>query len=704
MKDHPRRCSGLSEAQHTLVPQAQVLNFINQMFSEVEGTNHRWLNKIHNEKLSFNKDGSLIVFLKTCELNSTLCDNREVVAMLERVKLLQQRYQGLSIFGLLCVNSVNSIAIQTQITQAIMENYVTFPILLFDKDFPEMLNGGCYLLFEGSRNRFLHHELDVDIGIIVKEIEEFYSLNKSGAVMVQNPTVSGTPQRDEVKEPCIYPMMRNLLLSYPGCIAVDENGGRTFISDCNNHRVIITDEDGKIIDCIGSSPGFEDGEFELAKLYRPAASVFDNAENSLYIVDSENNAIRRADMERRVLGTVYPVPVQKSSRIWSWIMDKLGFQKESALTSEVVDLDGVTLPWHLVKLGGDDLLIINRSFEMAWITNMSTGEIKRVVRGTKTITEMYGHLILERVPSFKDVCWNSFQQRLVHYFSLEGIPYASLMSSIASFKNYTLFCDAAAQKVLKCHRESRQVECVQFSNLGILGLPYWLVSPPERIFRSGSSCYQWNEHLRPFSVLPGRCNIKVNVDIPMETELIAPLDENCIWRQARGSAAELSRLDGPVAGSEKVGVAQQWFDELDNLAFSRPEDDLNPEEEKKYSSKCSQDSDKVHFNCTVNVSPGIGEVVVSAVLYLKLKKAQGTGGQNFDSMRLLGLKSDDSIKPEEEVCMKLLSDTCGDLQDIVFMKPLHLRIRLDCGDHPSADTQKEIISTETNLEISISLD
>lgn len=118
------------------------------------------------------------------------------------------------------------------------------------------------------------------------------------------------------------------------------------------------------------------------------------------------------------------------------------------------------------------------------------------------------------------------------------------------------------------------------------------------------------------------------------------LDENCIWRQARGSAAELSRLDGPAAGSEKVfifsmsfvelhaniinlifahwflkvGVAQQWFDELDNLAFSRPEADLNPEEEEKSSSKCSQDSDKVHFNCTVNVSPGIGEVCLELLL------------------------------------------------------------------------------------------
>lgn len=56
----------------------------------------------------------------------------------------------------------------------------------------------------------------IDIIIYLTEIEEFYSLNKSGSVMVQNPTVSGTPHRDEVKEPCIYPMMKNLLLSYPG--------------------------------------------------------------------------------------------------------------------------------------------------------------------------------------------------------------------------------------------------------------------------------------------------------------------------------------------------------------------------------------------------------------------------------------------------------------------------------------------------------
>lgn len=38
---------------------------------------------------------------------------------------------------------------------------------------------------------------------------------------------------------------------------------------------------------IGSSPGFEDGKFESAKLTRPAASVYVASEDCLYFVDSE---------------------------------------------------------------------------------------------------------------------------------------------------------------------------------------------------------------------------------------------------------------------------------------------------------------------------------------------------------------------------------------------------------------------------------
>lgn len=140
------------------------------------------------------------------------------------------------------------------------------------------------------------------------------------------------------------------------------------------------------------------------------------------------------------------------------------------------------------------------------------------------------------------------------------------------------------------------------------------------------------------------------VDIPVNTELAAPLTENCIWRQVRGSGAEVSGSDGPVTTTEKVktcslfffsvfascfflvvnckpvvskglipraneqchqvGIAQQWYDELDNLAFSEVAEepttahgDVSKPGDQNY-----QDQRRVQFTCAVNVSPGTCEV------------------------------------------------------------------------------------------------
>ncbi|KAL4573832.1 hypothetical protein LXL04_020651 [Taraxacum kok-saghyz] len=54
------------------------------------------------------------------------------------------------------------------------------------------------------------------------------------------------------------------------------------------------------ITTIGSSPGFEDGEFESSKIMRPASLLYHDDDDCLYFVDSENHAIRRADMESSI--------------------------------------------------------------------------------------------------------------------------------------------------------------------------------------------------------------------------------------------------------------------------------------------------------------------------------------------------------------------------------------------------------------------
>ena len=50
----------------------------------------------------------------------------------------------------------------------------------------------------------------------------------------------------------------------------------------------------------------------------------------------------------------------KSNGIWGWITDKLGLRKEVAPTIQDFDADSVTLPWHLIHISEDDLLVADR--------------------------------------------------------------------------------------------------------------------------------------------------------------------------------------------------------------------------------------------------------------------------------------------------------------------------------------------------------
>lgn len=49
----------------------------------------------------------------------------------------------------------------------------------------------------------------------------------------------------------------------------------------------------------------------------------------------------------------------------------------------------------------------------------------------------------------------------------------------------------------------------------------------------------------------------MNIDIPEGFELAAPLNEECIWIQARGSAAEVSRSE--IAESEQKVISHFFW-------------------------------------------------------------------------------------------------------------------------------------------------
>ncbi|MCL4867462.1 MAG: redoxin domain-containing protein [Anaerolineae bacterium] len=93
-------------------------------------------------------------------------------------------------------------------------------------------------------------------------------------------------------------------LRFPGKILADAATNRLFIADSNHHRIVITDLDGLVQGIIGSGEcGLKDGSFAAAQFNRPQGLTLADA-HTLYIADTENNTIRRADLARQQVVTV----------------------------------------------------------------------------------------------------------------------------------------------------------------------------------------------------------------------------------------------------------------------------------------------------------------------------------------------------------------------------------------------------------------
>jgi hypothetical protein len=56
----------------------------------------------------------------------------------------------------------------------------------------------------------------------------------------------------------------------------------------------------------------------------------------------------------------------------------------------------------------------------------------------------------------------------------------------------------------------------------------------------------------------GKIDIQLSVDVPADIELVEPLQESSIWRQARGAATEISEMDDPTS-IDKVLLQMKTF-------------------------------------------------------------------------------------------------------------------------------------------------
>jgi len=93
-------------------------------------------------------------------------------------------------------------------------------------------------------------------------------------------------------------------LLFPGKVLADAAGGRLFIADSNHHRIVIADlQTYEVLDTIGTGQrGFADGSYDEAQFHQPQGMAL--ADNTLYVADVNNHALRAVDLEGRDVRTI----------------------------------------------------------------------------------------------------------------------------------------------------------------------------------------------------------------------------------------------------------------------------------------------------------------------------------------------------------------------------------------------------------------
>lgn len=97
------------------------------------------------------------------------------------------------------------------------------------------------------------------------------------------------------------------LLSFPGKIEIDSNSRHMYISNSNRNQILMiemdSDTSGSIVARIGSGEsGFKDGSFRDAAFRQPQGLVVQD--NTLYVADTENHAVRVVDFEAGTVKTL----------------------------------------------------------------------------------------------------------------------------------------------------------------------------------------------------------------------------------------------------------------------------------------------------------------------------------------------------------------------------------------------------------------
>ncbi|MCG6135653.1 MAG: redoxin domain-containing protein [Nostoc sp. LLA-1] len=309
--------------------------------------NYTWLNT--DKPLSLKQLKGRVVIL---DFWTYCCIN--CLHILPDLKYLEQKYQdSLTVIGVHSAKFDNEKEIEN-IRQAILRYDIEHPVLV-DSNFriwqeyavrawptlmiidPESYVIG-YISGEGKREI-----LDQLIAELIHQHQE------KGTINFQQLSQTLEKQR----QPLITP------LAFPGKVLATKVG--LFIADSGHNRLVMSNYEGEILHIIGTGkPGLNDGAYNQAQFFAPQGMAFDQANEILYVADTENHTLRKVDLKNQIVETIAGTGEQSRN-----IYPHSGTALETALNS----------PWDLVKVG-NILYIAMAGPHQIWQLNLETSIIK----------------------------------------------------------------------------------------------------------------------------------------------------------------------------------------------------------------------------------------------------------------------------------------------------------------------------------------
>ena len=151
------------------------------------------------------------------------------------------------------------------------------------------------------------------------------------------------------------------VLEFPGKVLADSVSKQLFISDTNHNRILVADLNGKVSQVIGSgATGLKDGSFNVAELHQPQGTALSSDGKTLYIADTENHALRAANLADGMVTTLAGD----------------GTQARSFPENEPAKGRPLSSPWALARVGSN-LYIAMAGTHQIWVMDLAKQTLSR---------------------------------------------------------------------------------------------------------------------------------------------------------------------------------------------------------------------------------------------------------------------------------------------------------------------------------------